>query len=74
MKIQNDKDQKSVENRNKRSLHVVSDSMLNMIQENNNLNTKTANFKVRAFSGATIEDLHDYVIPIARKEPPAPVT
>ena len=28
---QNDKDQKSVENQNKRSIHVVGDSMLNMI-------------------------------------------
>ena len=40
-----------------------------MIQENYNVNTKTANVKVHAFSGATIEDLHDYILPIARKEP-----
>ena len=43
--------------------------MLNMIQENYNVNTKTANVKIHAFSGATIEDLHDYIFPIARKEP-----
>ena len=69
MKAQNDKDQKSVENQDKRSIHVVGDSMLNMIQENYNLNTKTANVEVHAFSGATIEDLHNYMLPIARKEP-----
>ena len=66
---QNVKDQKSVKNQNKRSIHVVGDSMLNMIQENYHVNTKTANVKVHAFSGATIEDLHDYILPIARKEP-----
>ena len=43
--------------------------MLNMIQENYNVNTKTANVKIHAFSGATIEDLHDYILPIVRKEP-----
>ena len=58
-----------MKNQNKRSIHVVGDSMLNMIQENYNVNTKTANVKVPAFSGATIEDLHDYILPIARKEP-----
>ena len=40
-----------------------------MIQENYNVTTKTANVKRHAFSGATIEDLHDYILPIARKEP-----
>ena len=66
---QNDKDQKSVKNQNERSIHVVGDSMLNIIQENYNINTKTANVTVHAFSGAAIEDLHDYILPIARKEP-----
>ena len=66
---QNDKDQNSVKSQNKRSVHVVGDSMLNMIQENYNVNTKTANVKIHAFSGAIIEDLHDYILPIARKEP-----
>ena len=66
---QNDKDQNSVKSQNKRSVHVVGDSMLNMIQENYNVNTKTANVKIHSFSGATIEDLHDYILPIARKEP-----
>ena len=56
-------------NQNNGSIHVVGDSMLNMIQENYNVNTKTANVKVHAFSGATIEDLHDYILPIARREP-----
>ena len=58
-----------MKNQNKRSVHVISDSMLNMIQENYNVNTKTANVKIHAFSGATIEDLHDYILPIPRKEP-----
>ena len=66
---QNDKDKNSVKNQNKRSIHVVGDSMLNMIQENYNVNTKSAIAKVHAFSGATIEDLHDYILPIAREEP-----
>ena len=66
---QNDKDQKSAANQNKRYILVVGDSMLNMIQENYNVNTKTANVKVHAFSGVTIEDLHDCMLPIARKEP-----
>ena len=57
-----------MENQNKRSIHVVGDTMLNMIQENYNLNTKTANVKVNAFSGVTIEDLHDYMLLVARKE------
>ena len=57
-----------MKNQNKRSIHVVGDSMLNMIQENYNVNTKTTNVKVPA-SGATIEDLHDCILPIARKEP-----
>ena len=58
-----------MKNQNKRFIHVVGDSMVNMIQENYNVNTKTADVKVPAFSGATIEDLHDYILPIARKEP-----
>ena len=58
-----------MKNQNKRSIHVVGDSMLNMIQEHYNVNTKTASVKVHAFSGATIEDLHGYILPKARKEP-----
>ena len=58
-----------MKNQNKRSIHVVGDAMRNMIQENYSVNTKTANVKVHAFLGATMEDLHDYILPIARKEP-----
>ena len=58
-----------MKNQIKGSIYAVGDSMLNMIQENYNVNTKTANVKVHTFSGATIEDLHDYILPIARKEP-----
>ena len=55
-----------MKNQNKRSVPVVGDSVLNMIQEN--YNVKTANVKIHAFSGATIEDLHDYILPVARKD------
>ena len=43
--------------------------MLNNIKEKFDLNTKTSNVSVRSFSGATIEDMKDYSIPLLRKEP-----
>ena len=43
--------------------------MLNNIEEKFDLNTKTSNVGVRSFSGATIEDMKDYSIPLLRKEP-----
>ena len=58
-----------MKNQSKRSIHVVGHSMPNMIQENYNVNTKTAIVKIHASSGATIENLHDYMLPVARREP-----
>ena len=43
--------------------------MLNNIDEKFDLNTKISNVSVRSFSGATIEDMKDYSIPLLQKEP-----
>ena len=43
--------------------------MLNNIEEKFDLNTKASNVSVRSFSGATIEDMKDYSMPLLRKEP-----
>ena len=48
---------------------IAGDSMLNNIEEKFDLNTKTSNVSVHSFSGATIEDMKDYSIPLLRKEP-----
>ena len=43
--------------------------MLNNIEEKFDLNTKTSNVNVRSVSGATIEDMKDYSIPLLQKDP-----
>ena len=48
---------------------IAGDSMLNNIEDRLDLNTRKANVSVRPFPGATIEDLKDYITPIARKQP-----
>ena len=48
---------------------IAGDSMLNNIEEKFDMNTKTSNVSVHSFSGATIEDMKDYSVPLLQKEP-----
>ena len=51
----------------KNTILIASDSILNQIDENRL--SKDFNVKVRAFSGATIEDMYYYLHPLLPKEP-----
>ena len=42
--------------------------MLDNTEEKFDLNLKTSNVSVRSISGATIEDMKDYTVPLLRKK------
>ena len=52
----------------KNTLLIISDSIMNQIDEKR-LSKRGINVKLRAFSGSTVNDMHDYVKPLLKKEP-----
>ena len=52
----------------KNTLLIISDSIMNQLDEKR-LSNRGLDVKVRAFSGSTVNDMHDYVKPLLKKEP-----
>ena len=57
-----------LENQNESHILIVGDSLLNNIDESR-LSTKNRRVKVRAFPGATTDDLQHYVKPLSSRRP-----
>ena len=59
-------------NTRRNDIYVVGDSLLYDIDEHR-LNTKNSTVRVHCFPGASLEDMIDFVKPIARKKPTHPI-
>ena len=68
-KDNNDSRNKHKRQKQKLNIIITGDSVLNIISENFNLNTRSAKVNDKPFPGATMDDFNDFIKPLARQKP-----